>query len=440
MLRNLSRFGAILAFLSLPLIAGCNDEGKAQSASGGPGGGQQRPPAPVSFVTTKRQDLPIINNLPGRIAATRTAEVRPRVSGIIVKRVFTQGSEVKKGDLLYKIDPQPFQVQVASAQATLEKAQAAEKQAEQTAERQKRLRQNKVSSEQTYEDATATLAKAKADVASAKASLQSAQLDLQYSDVKAPIDGRIGRAQITEGALVSANSTENLATIQQLDPVYADFTQSANELMQLRRTMGAGKGNGKEPDEYDAPNTKVSLRLDDGSSYGPKGKLLFSEASVDSDTGQITLRAEFPNPDGDLLPGMYVRVLIQQGIERNAIAVPQQAVQRDAGGNASVLLVGKDNKVEAQPVTVGRVVGGDKWVIQKGLTEGAKVITEGFQKIGPGAPVNPQPWKSDNSSTNGGGGSDETKTSDGSKKDQGDEKEAALTSGAKAGASGDTRK
>lgn len=345
------------------------------------------PPSPVGIVTTAPHDLPITNELPGRIAPTRIAEVRPRVSGILVERVFTQGSMVKKDDVLYRIDPAQFKVQVDSARATLQRAEAAQLQARQNEERQKDLRDRNVSSAATFESAVAALAQADADVASARANLAAAELNLQYTEVRAPIGGRIGRAMITEGALVVANGTESLATIQQLDPVYADFTQSASQLLELRRGLKLGALTSTNPGE-----ARARLLLDDGTPYDPQGKLLFSEAAVDATTGQVTMRAEFPNKDGDLLPGMYVRVLIEQGIQNNAIAVPQQAVQRDGSGAAQVYVVKADNTIELRAVTTGRV-SGEQWVIENGLKSGENVVVEGFQKLRPGAKVNPAPWK-----------------------------------------------
>ncbi len=343
------------------------------------------PPSAVGIVTVNPEDLPIINDLPGRIAPTRLAEVRPRVSGIVVARVFEQGAQVKQGDVLYKIDPAPFQVQVDSAEATLRRAKASQMLARSTADRQEQLRKSNVASAQNFDDATGQLAQADADVAVAEAGLAQAKLNLQYSNVTAPIFGRIGRALITEGALVSSTGSENLATIQQLDPIYADFTQPAGDLIRLRKALEAGKL------MSGAGEAKVMLSLDDGTEYDQPGKLLFSEAAVDETTGQVTLRGEFPNPKGDLLPGMYVRVKIEQGVEKGAIAVPQQAVQRDAGGQASVYVVNADNKVEVRRVTVERALG-QRSVISQGLKGGDKVIADGFQKIGPGATVNPQPW------------------------------------------------
>lgn len=347
---------------------------------------QARPPSPVSVVTVASEAIPIVNELPGRIAPTRIAEVRPRVSGIVVERVFTQGSRVEKGDLLYKIDPAPFQVEVQRAEATLKRAEAEQLRAQQDADRQKKLLDRRVVAQQAFDIATAELAQANASVAAAKAELNKAKLDLEYTNVTAPISGRIGRALITEGALVSSNNADPLAIVLQLDPVYADFTQSVRDMMALRKALELG-ALAKDPGE--AP---VKLVLDDGTQYQHPGKLLFSETTVDRTTGQVILRAEFPNPDGELLPGLYVRVLIEQGVRQNALSVPQQAVQRDASGNARLFVVGADNKAEVRQVTAGRVVG-QRWIIEDGLEPGDQVIVEGFQKIGPGAPVAPQPWQ-----------------------------------------------
>jgi len=361
-----------------PFVAACQDDAAKSE--------QSYPASKVAVVTMKAEALPITNELPGRIAPTRIAEVRPRVSGIVVERVFEQGSVVKRGDVLYRIDPAPFEVEVDSAEAALARAESLQIQAQQKSERQEQLRRSNITSAQTLDDAIAVLAQSKADVAAAKAGLKQAKLNLQYASVTAPISGRIGRALITEGALVSAANTEKLATIQQLDPIYADFTQPAAELIGLRKALQEGQ-------LMTGPNeASVQLVLDDGTPYESSGKLLFSEAAVDAGTGQITLRGEFPNSKGDLLPGMYVRVRIEQGIERSALAVPQQAVQRDAGGQASVLVVNADNIVEQRFVTVGRIVE-KRFVIDQGVKEGDQVIAEGFQKAPVGATVIPEPWQ-----------------------------------------------
>lgn len=364
------------------VISGCSDaKSSAEAQPAAP------PPPAVSVIEVVPETLPILNELPGRIAPTRIAEVRPRVSGIVLERVFEQGSLVKEGDVLYRIDPALFRAQVASAEATLQRAQAVQLQARQQADRQNELRERNVSSGQQLDNAVAALAQADADVAIATAGLTTAQLNLDYAEITAPISGRIGRAMVTEGALVSANGPESLATIQQIDPVYADFTQSANELLRLRRALENGALTNAE-----AGAARVMLRLDDGSEYAHPGKLLFLEAAVDATTGQVTLRGEFPNPEGDLLPGMYVRVLIEQGIQQNAIAIPQQAIQRDSGGRSQVYVVTDSNVADLRTVRVGRVAG-DRWVVEEGLKAGDKVVVEGFQKVKPGAPVTAQTWK-----------------------------------------------
>lgn len=346
------------------------------------------PPAGVSVLTIATERLALVDELPGRIVPTRIAEVRPRVSGIVLERVFEQGSYVNQGDVLYRIDPATFQVQVASAEAQLASAKAAQLQARQEADRQNMLRDRNVSSQQALDNAAGALAQANANVAAAEANLAGARLNLEYTDVRAPISGRIGRALITEGALVSANGAENLATIQQFDPVYADFTQSSRELINLRRSLENGSlvgvGDGA---------ASITLMLDDGSEYAHKGRLLFQESAVDASTGQVTMRAELPNPEGDLLPGLYVRVRIEQAVDQDAITIPQQSLLRDAGGNSQVYLVKEDNTVELRTVTVGRSLG-DRYVISSGIDVGDKVVVEGFQKIGPGAPVNPSEWQS----------------------------------------------
>lgn len=379
-----SSLRALIVGVSLlaPLaLAACKDESQQQA-----GGPPAMPPMPVGIVTVQAEAIPLVNELPGRVTPTRIAEVRPRVSGIVIERVFTQGSLVNEGDVLYRIDPEPFRIQVASAEATLQRAQAEQLNAKQNADRNKELQARNVASTQALENSIAALAKAGADVASAQAALARAKLDLQYADVTAPIRGRIGRALITEGALVGAG-TEVLATIQQLDPIYADFTQSVNDQLNLRRAAAAGTLTGGN--ESEAP---VRLLFDDGTPYEHVGRLLFAESTVDATTGQVTMRGQFPNPEDDLLPGMYVRVQIEQGVENAAIAVPQQAVQRDTGGQAFVYTVGEESKILVKPVVTGRVVGG-RWVIGSGLNPGDRVVVEGFQKIRPGAPVAPQEWK-----------------------------------------------
>lgn len=361
------------------LLAACNPGG--QPAPKAP----QRPPAAVGVITLEARDAPISSDLPGRIAPHRIAEVRPRVSGIVIERVFMQGSSVKQGDILYRIDPEPLRVQFERASANRKRAEAARLFAQQQADRQEELRKREVGTRQQFESAAATLAQADADVAAARANLAAAEIDLEYSQVRAPISGRIGRALITEGALVAVNNSGPMATIQQLDPVYADVTQSAGELLALRRALNEGVITSK-PGE-----ARARLFLDNGAEYELPGRLLFSEAAVDETTGQVTLRGEFPNPDGILLPGLYVRVRIEEGVKPNAITIPQQAVQRDAGGRSHVYVVTADNKAEFRPVVLSRAIG-DSWLVESGLAPGERIVVEGFQRIRPGVPVDPQPW------------------------------------------------
>lgn len=361
------------------LLAACNPGG--QPASKAP----QRPPPAVGVITLESRDVPISSDLPGRIAPHRIAEVRPRVSGIVIERVFTQGSFVKQGDVLYRIDPEPLRVQFERASATLKRAEAARLFALQQANRQEELRKREVGTRQQFESAAATLAQADADVAAARANLAAAEIDLEYSQVRAPISGRIGRALITEGALVGVNNTGPMATIQQLDPVYADVTQSAGELLALRRALNEGVIKSK------AGEARARLYFDNGAEYEHPGRLLFSEAAVDETTGQVTLRGEFPNPERILLPGLYVRVRIEEGVKPNAITIPQQAVQRDAGGRSNVYVVTRDNTAELRPVVLSRAIG-DSWLVESGLASGERIVIEGFQRIRPGVPVHPQPW------------------------------------------------
>ncbi|ARC35293.1 efflux RND transporter periplasmic adaptor subunit (plasmid) [Paracoccus yeei] len=345
---------------------------------------QELPPPVVSVQTMTPEALPIVNELPGRVAATRTAEVRPRVGGIVVSRVFEQGSRIEEGAVLYKIDPAPFAVRVTSAQATLARAEATRDNARDQMARAEALRERRVTAGVDLENATTTLAQAEADVAIARAALQEAELNLGYTDVTAPISGVVGRALVTEGALVNAQS-DVMATIQQLDPVYVDVTQSASELFALRRARDAGRLVMASENE-----ARVQLIFDDGSEYPHPGRLLFSEASVDSTTGQITLRAEFPNPDDVLLPGLYVRARVEQAVRENALTIPQMAVQRDQSGKAYVYALKDADTVERRDVTLGETTG-NRWLVESGLEPGDKVVVAGAQKLYPDAKVVPQP-------------------------------------------------
>jgi membrane fusion protein (multidrug efflux system) len=380
---------ALLAALGFTLAV-CSDYGGEEAAAQQ----QEAPPPPaVAVVTLEAERIPVVNELPGRIAPTRIAGVLPRVSGIIEERVFTQGSLVEAGDVLYRIDPEPFRVRLESAEASLRRAESVALQARQEAERQEELRERAVSSVQRFDTAVAELAQAEADVSIAEANVAEARLNLDYAEVKAPISGRIGRANITEGALVSESSGETLATIQQLDPVYADFTQSAGDLLRLREALDAGSLT--SDDAQEVGDAVVYLEYDDGSAYEEDGRLLFQETNVDTTTGQVTLRAEFPNPQGDLLPGLYVRVLIEQGVDDNAVSIPQQAVSRDPDGGAQVYVLDDENVAELRPIRLGRVVDETRWLVENGLEAGDRIVVEGLQKVRPDAPVTPEDWNPD---------------------------------------------
>jgi membrane fusion protein (multidrug efflux system) len=378
---------ALMLAAMAPLLAGCDEPNVAAAA---------QPTEPdVSIVTVKPQARAMVRELPGRIAPTRVSDVRPRVSGIVVQRLFNQGSEVKAGDTLYKIDPRPFEVEVQSTEAALARAKATLEQATQHANRIATLTSQRAAPEAKNEEAIASLRQAEADLAGRKADVARAKLNLDYATIRAPIDGIVGAALVSEGALVVQNDATSLATIQQLDSIYADFTQSVGELNHLRRAFEAG-----DLDRITPGAAKIRLVLDDGTPYALTGKLLFSEAKVDAHTGQVTLRGEFPNPKRELLPGMYVRVLIEQGIDTDAIAVPQQAIQRNGGGGSEVFVVKDDNHVATQAVRTGSVQDG-QWFVSDGLKAGDRVVVEGFQKFAAGDKVKPRAWTEADASADG---------------------------------------
>jgi membrane fusion protein (multidrug efflux system) len=366
-----------VAVLSLSLLAAC---GKEEAAPPAP------PPPTVSVITVSPAAVPVTDELPGRVEAFRVAQVRARTPGIVLKREFEEGSDVKAGQVLFRIDPAEFRAGFASAEAAVQKAEANLAQANLREKRYKPLLAAQAVSQQEYDDAVTAQKQAAADLATAKAARQTAGLTLGYATVTAPISGRVGRALVTEGALVGEGEATPMALVQQLDPIYVTVTQSATELQQLRQALASGrlKSVGSEA-------ARVTLMLETGEQYQAAGKLLFSDASVDESTGTVSLRAQFPNPKRALLPGMYVRARLEQGIDEAAITVPQQAIVRGAEG-ASVMIVGADNKVIAQPVKAEASVG-NKWVVSEGLKGGERIIVEGFQKAKPGAPVTPQAWQ-----------------------------------------------
>ncbi|MES2535042.1 MAG: efflux RND transporter periplasmic adaptor subunit [Pseudomonadota bacterium] len=369
------------SILILLAIAACGDK---KAAAPAPGAGM--PPPEVAVITITPRSLALTSELPGRLEASRVAQVRARAAGIVLKRVFREGSDVKAGDVLFRIDPAPFRATYESTQAVVAKAEANLAQANLKVQRYKPLVEMNAISKQEYDDAVTGQKQASADLATARATRQTASLNLGYATVTAPIPGRIGRAQVTEGALVGAGEATALATIQQIDPIYVNLTQSSAEVLRLQRALASGQltsaGKGQ---------AKVTLITEDGQPYPQAGKLLFSDLAVDESTGAVSLRAEFPNPNGLLLPGMYVRAQLEQAVNQQAITVPQQAVIRNPGG-ASVMLVGADGKVTSQTIQAN-TAHGDTWVVSEGLKAGDRVIVEGMQKTRPGATVKPVDWK-----------------------------------------------
>ena len=331
-----------------------------------------------------------MTELPGRLEASRVAQVRARATGIVQARLFREGSEVKAGQPLYRIDPAPYTAALQSAEASLARAQANAAQAKALAERYKPLAEANAVSKQEYANAVAAQKSAEAEVAVGRAAVATAKINVGYASVTAPISGRIGRALVTEGALVGQGNATELAVIQQIDPLFVNFTQSATEALRLRRALQAGRL--QRASGQDA--ARVRVLLEDGSEYPHAGKLLFSDLTVDAGTGQITLRAELPNPDRFLLPGMYVRVQVEQAQAGNAITVPQQAVTRSERGD-TLMVVGPDNKPSRRSVKVSAAQG-NRWVVQEGLESGERVIVDGFQRLQmmpPGSPVKPVPWQ-----------------------------------------------
>ena len=359
-----------------------------ESAPAAQGAAAGAPQIPVGVITATAGEVGLVTELPGRIEASRVAQVRARSAGILQKRMFQEGSDVKAGQVLFRIDAAPYEASAQSARATLARAEATLMQTTAQLERFRPLVAANAISKQDYVNAEAAQKQAQAEVAAAKAAVRTADINLGYASVTAPISGRIGQALVTEGALVGQGEATPLAVIQQINPVYVNFTQSATEAFKLRKAMDEGKlkAAGQQAAE-------VQVVLDDGSVYETPGKLLFSDLSVDANTGQVTLRAEIPNPKGLLLPGLYVRIRMEQAQATNAITVPQQAVTRTEQGD-TVSVVSADGKVSTRPVKVS-MASGNRWVIQEGLEAGEQVMVDGFQKLQmmpPGTPVKAVPW------------------------------------------------
>lgn len=369
--------GALLLLAAAALSTACDRKPAGPPAQAGP--------VEVGVVTLTPTAVTLTRELPGRTSAFRVAEVRARVDGIVLKRLFTEGSDVKEGQELFLIDPSPYRAALEGARAVLARAEASLANARLQAERYAGLVKDNAVSRQEYDNATAALKVQEADVAAARAAEQQARINLGYTNVTSPVPGRIGRSAVTEGAYVRAAEATLLATVQQLDPVYVDVSQSTAEVLKLRRDLESGKlqsaGEGR---------AKVKLVTEDGREYGEPGTLQFADVTVDPGTGSIMLRALFPNPKGELLPGMFVRARLEEGVNPQALLVPQVGVTRDPKGNPVALVVGADRKVERRALVTDRAVG-DAWLVTAGVSPGEQVIVEGVQKVRPGTLVNPVP-------------------------------------------------
>lgn len=373
-MRSRAIIAIVLSLAALAVLNACSESSHAQ----GP------PPAmepEVTVLTLAPSVVTLTTELPGRTSAHLVSEVRPQVGGILQKRLFTEGAEVTEGEVLYQIDPAHYQAVFDNAKAALTKAEANALPARLRAERMGNLARMDAVSRQDNDDAQATYKQAEAEVVSAKAALETARINLEYTRVRAPISGRIGKSAVTPGALVTASQADPLATIQQTDPIYVDLTQSSAEVMRLRRDLQQGVL--KQAADGGAT---VSLILEDGTPYALDGVLKFADITVDQSTGVITLRAEFPNPEGELLPGLYVRAVLTEGVDEHAMLAPQAAVSRDTKGNPLVMVVGADGVVEARAITVRRTIG-DAWLVGEGLAAGDRIVVDGLQKARPGTKV-----------------------------------------------------
>ncbi|HPR16306.1 MAG TPA: efflux RND transporter periplasmic adaptor subunit [Smithella sp.] len=364
-----------IILLSCLIVDGCGKKEEAMA-----------PPSPeVAVVTVQPRQVVTTTELTGRTASNLIAEVRPQVGGIIQKRLFTEGADVRAGQPLFQIDPAIYQAAVSNAGAALARSEAQLTTVQLRADRLRELLAEKAVSQQDYDDAAAALKQTQADIQYGKANLEAARINLQYTTITAPISGRIGRSGITEGALVTAHQPLALATIQKIDPMYVDVTQSTTDILKLRRKLQEGQLS------RNSNQQQVRLILDDGSEYPFKGKLQFQDITVDPTTGSVILRIVFPNPKGLLMPGMFVRAIVEEGVHKNAILVPQQAVSRDPKGNPLTLTVDKEGKVQQKPLNLDRAIGSE-WLVSSGLEPGDKVIVEGMLKVKPGIPVKAVPF------------------------------------------------
>ncbi|MDR1311290.1 MAG: efflux RND transporter periplasmic adaptor subunit [Burkholderiaceae bacterium] len=376
-MKHFSRFAFLPVLLTSFLLSGCLEDKKSSASPSA---------APeVAYVVVTTEEVSVVNELPGRLESYRNSDVRARVAGVLEKRLFEEGAQVKKNQKLFIIDPRSYEASVQTARAALARAEANFVQADLKHKRYVPLVAINAVSKQDFDDATAAQKQAAADVASAKAALVNAKLDLEYATVLAPIPGRIGRSFVTEGALVGQGNVTLLATIQQIDPIYLNLTQSSAELLRLQQAMRKGTLKGASEE-----GLRVTLIMEDGTTYPHAGKLLFSDITVDPSTGEFSIRALFPNPETMLLPGMYVRARLEQAVNEKAITIPQQAVQRQKD-TSTVTLINKDGIAEVRNVKTGASLG-DKWVILEGLTPGERVIVEGLQRARPGVAVKPIIW------------------------------------------------
>jgi len=344
------------------------------------------PPAEVGIITLKAQAIDLTTTLPGRVTAFQTAEVRPQVGGIVKRRVYAEGTEVKAGSVLYELDPATYQAAYASASASLAKANALAKQAKLIAKRYEGLVAIKAVSQQENDDAQASAAQTQADVALAKAALDKARIELNYTRITSPISGRSGKSSVTAGALLTANQVQALTTVVQLDPIYVDMTQSSSDFLALKRAIEQGGVN-------QGKRIPVKLTLSDGRTYEHAGSVAFSESTVDPSTNSITLRAQFPNPDGQLLPGLFVQAEVAQGQQQGVLA-PQRALSRNPQGDATAMVLDQDNNVQPRVVKTSRAIG-DKWQVVEGLQAGDRLVVDGLQKARPGSVVKPVPFTGD---------------------------------------------
>ena len=368
------------ALASTAMLTGCKDDATQGQAAAQ----RQMPPTEIMYVTAKTGDQMLETVLSGRTSAFYEAEVRPQVNGILQKKLFKDGTEVKAGDQLYQIDAAPYQAAIKSAEAAVAQAQATLSKASADAKRSTELLKVNAVSKQSDDAAQAALKSARANLKAAQAQLTNAKINLTYTKVLSPITGRISRSEFTEGALMSAYQAQPLTRVQQLDPIYVDVTQTADDLIRIRRDIASGAL------KTDADgNARVVLKYDDGTTYAHEGRLTFTDVTVNETTGTVNLRAVFPNPDKVLLPGLYVRAQLIEGIRPDSIVLPMQCVMRDAKGNASVYVVGEGNKIEARPVVATRTIG-TNWLIDSGLKNGDRVVFQGFQRIRPGAVVTPK--------------------------------------------------